>query len=101
MRQACVRFAQRSHLPVINSSSESPLRDDPIIFSAPLVDAEGFPRADVDVHATRTARHRLACLNTDHKALMEEIEKGLHALHAGTPVQVSSALLTAPAAAEK
>ena len=45
--------------------------------SAPLVDAEGFPRADVDVHATRTLRNRLACLNTDHKALMVRIEQGL------------------------
>ena len=47
--------------------------------SGPLVDAEGFPRADIDVHATRTLRHRLAVLNTDHKALMTRIEAGLAA----------------------
>ena len=33
--------------------------------SGPLVDREGFPRADIDVHATRLLRNRLACLNTD------------------------------------
>jgi len=49
-----------------------------------LVDREGFPRADVDVHTTRTMRHRLACLNTDHKALMQMLESRLHALHAAT-----------------
>ncbi|EOD29641.1 hypothetical protein EMIHUDRAFT_45764, partial [Emiliania huxleyi CCMP1516] len=47
-----------------------------------LVDRDGFPRADVDVHATRTLRHRLACLNTDHKALMQQLEAKLHAMHA-------------------
>lgn len=50
--------------------------------SGPLVDREGFPRADVDVHATRTMRHRLACLNTDHTELMKLLETKLHALHA-------------------
>ena len=47
-----------------------------------LVDRDGFPRADVDVHATRTLRHRLACRNTDHKALMQQLEAKLHAMHA-------------------
>ena len=50
--------------------------------TGPLVDGEGFPRADVDVHATRTLRHQLACLNTDHKALMQRVEAGLHAHYA-------------------
>ena len=50
--------------------------------SGPLVDGEGFPRADVDVHATRTLRNRLAILNTDHRQLMDQIEKGMHELHA-------------------
>jgi 26S proteasome regulatory subunit N4 len=62
--------------------------------SGPLVDTEGFPRADVDVHTTRTLRHRLACLNTDHQQLMQQIEQGLLAHHAalregggGAPMQ--------------
>ena len=43
----------------------------------PLVDREGFPRADIDIHTTRTLRNKLATLNTDHKALMARIESGL------------------------
>lgn len=50
--------------------------------SGSLVDSEGYPRADVDVHATRTMRNRLACLNTDYKELMAQIERGLWAVHA-------------------
>eukprot|EP00631_Chrysoreinhardia_giraudii_P002979 CAMPEP_0197413472 /NCGR_PEP_ID=MMETSP1170-20131217/334_1 /TAXON_ID=54406 /ORGANISM="Sarcinochrysis sp, Strain CCMP770" /LENGTH=203 /DNA_ID=CAMNT_0042940053 /DNA_START=14 /DNA_END=625 /DNA_ORIENTATION=+ len=41
----------------------------------PLVDSEGFPRADVDVHRARHLRHRLACIQTDHKAAMKTIER--------------------------
>jgi 26S proteasome non-ATPase regulatory subunit 9 len=59
--------------------------------STPLVDAEGFPRADVDVHTTRTLRQRLVVLNTDHKALMVRIEHGLHALHAASAPGTTSA----------
>eukprot|EP00922_Rhytidocystis_sp_ex-Travisia-forbesii_P070540 GHVS01105361.1.p1 GENE.GHVS01105361.1~~GHVS01105361.1.p1 ORF type:complete len:104 (-),score=10.42 GHVS01105361.1:468-746(-) len=43
--------------------------------SGPLVDKEGFPRADIDVHGVRTARHRLCCLKNDYEQIMEEIKK--------------------------
>ncbi|XP_054851701.1 26S proteasome non-ATPase regulatory subunit 9 [Eublepharis macularius] len=48
----------------------------------PLVDVEGYPRADVDIYQVRTARHNIACLQNDHKALMREVEQALHQLHA-------------------
>ena len=48
----------------------------------PLVDSEGFPRADVDVHGARIARQSLAQLQTDHVAVMKQIETALYALHA-------------------
>ncbi|XP_042371115.1 26S proteasome non-ATPase regulatory subunit 9 isoform X2 [Plectropomus leopardus] len=48
----------------------------------PLVDAEGYPRADVNLYQIRTARHSISCLQNDHKAIMEEIEEALHKLHA-------------------
>ncbi len=51
--------------------------------SGALVDREGFPRADIDVHTTRTMRHRLAVLNTDHKELMAQIEAGLQSAMGG------------------
>ena len=51
-----------------------------------LVDAEGFPRSDIDIYEVRKARHDLACLQTDHQALMKKIEQGLHAYHAASEV---------------
>ncbi|XP_056318442.1 26S proteasome non-ATPase regulatory subunit 9 [Danio aesculapii] len=52
----------------------------------PLVDVEGFPRADVDLYKVRTARHSISCLQNDHKAIMVEIEEALHKLHATAKV---------------
>jgi len=47
----------------------------------PLVDAEGFPRNDVDLVAIRQARQRVICLRNDHKTLMKEIEAELVCIH--------------------
>lgn len=43
---------------------------------------QGFPRSALDLPAVRSARHQLACLTNDHKALTREIETSMHALHA-------------------
>ena len=56
---------------------------EPVGVRGNLLDADGFPRADIDVHAIRIARHTLACKQTDHKALMKRIEASLLAIHAG------------------
>ncbi|XP_030716084.1 26S proteasome non-ATPase regulatory subunit 9 isoform X1 [Globicephala melas] len=48
----------------------------------PLVDCEGYPRADVDLYQVRTARHNIVCLQNDHKAVMKQVEEALHQLHA-------------------
>lgn len=48
----------------------------------PLVDNEGYPRSDIDVYKVRHARHRIICLLNDHKAVMKDIERSLHAYHA-------------------
>ncbi|KAK8758281.1 26S proteasome non-ATPase regulatory subunit 9 [Amblyomma americanum] len=48
----------------------------------PLVDNEGYPRSDIDVYKVRHARHRINCLLNDHKAVMKDIERSLHAYHA-------------------
>jgi len=56
-----------------------------------LVDSEGYPRADIDLYAVRTARQRVNCLQTDLRELLKEIESKLHALHAkGENVDQSS-----------
>ena len=74
-----------------------------------LVDSEGFPRADIDMYAVRTARNKVICellythtlssytsymyttavccvvskgLRNDHKAVMKMIEEKLHVIHA-------------------
>ncbi|OXU25664.1 hypothetical protein TSAR_014144 [Trichomalopsis sarcophagae] len=46
-----------------------------------LVDSQGFPRNDIDVYQVRHARHKIICLQNDHKALMLKIEQGLHKVH--------------------
>lgn len=61
-----------------------------------LIDAEGFPRSDIDIHAVRTQRHRFARLKTDHKLLSEEIEKNLH-IALAPPSESNSAAPTPPA----
>lgn len=47
-----------------------------------LIDDENYPRSDIDVYAVRVARNRIICLQNDHKALMKEIEEGIHEVHA-------------------
>merc|ERR1719245_2633105 len=47
----------------------------------PLIDNEGYPRNDIDVHKVREGRNRLICLGNDLKAITLKIEMGLHNLH--------------------
>ncbi|KAM7018420.1 26S proteasome non-ATPase regulatory subunit 9 isoform 2-T2 [Tautogolabrus adspersus] len=56
--------------------------EDGVGVEGPLVDEEGFPRADVNLYQIRAARHDISCLQNDHKAIMVEIEDALHKLHA-------------------
>nr|XP_020511573.1 26S proteasome non-ATPase regulatory subunit 9 isoform X2 [Labrus bergylta] len=56
--------------------------EDGVGVEGPLVDEEGFPRADVNLYQIRAARHDISCLQNDHKAIMVEIEEALHQLHA-------------------
>lgn len=52
----------------------------PMGVDTPLADPEGYPRNDIDVYRARTLRGRLAEIQTDHKKLMQEIERNLHQL---------------------
>lgn len=58
------------------------LQDQGVGVEDSLVDAEGYPRADVNLYQIRTARHNISCLQNDHKTIMAEIEEALHKLHA-------------------
>ncbi|KAF8427527.1 26S proteasome non-ATPase regulatory subunit 9 [Tirmania nivea] len=50
-----------------------------------LTTFDGYPRDDIDVAQIRTTRARIIHLRNDHKALLSQIEKGLHALHSSLP----------------
>eukprot|EP00760_Papus_ankaliazontas_P015000 PhM_4_TR16227/c0_g1_i1/m.46223/K06693/PSMD9; 26S proteasome non-ATPase regulatory subunit 9 len=48
----------------------------------PLIDKEGFPRADCDVYGITVGRNRVATLRMDLQLIMDRIETSLHSLHA-------------------
>lgn len=62
-------------------TSPGPNGEPPAGIKDPLIDAEGFPRSDIDLLNVRAKRHRLACIQTDYKVLMKELESVVHALH--------------------
>lgn len=57
----------------------------PAGMTGPLVDADGFPRADVDVMAVRHARQQVVMRRNDLKCAMGELAGALEALHALGP----------------
>ena len=50
--------------------------------STPLVDADGFPRSDIDLWAVRKARVRIIELRNDMKDIMNELGKTLEDVYA-------------------
>ncbi|KAJ2477889.1 putative 26S proteasome regulatory subunit [Coemansia sp. RSA 2131] len=52
--------------------------------STQLMDANGFPRSDIDIVAIRTIRQSLVCKQNDLRGLMAQIETQLIALHQTT-----------------
>ena len=63
--------------------------------STPLVDADGFPRADIDIWAVRHARVRIIELRNDLKDIMDDIARALQgiydpALRAASTVEAES-----------
>lgn len=49
--------------------------DPPAGLKGALVDADGFPRGDVDVYRVRHQRHAFAVKQYDHNAVMQRIEQ--------------------------
>lgn len=58
------------------------LKANNVWFEEKLVDAEGFPRADIDVWAVRTARVRIIELRNDYKAVLDDLSKALQVVWA-------------------
>lgn len=73
---------------ITSELTTSPGNDDngnpitPMGVDTPLVDQDGYPRADVDVYRARTLRNRLAIIRTDHEELMKQINTNLIQLSA-------------------
>ncbi|XP_055916462.1 26S proteasome non-ATPase regulatory subunit 9 [Eupeodes corollae] len=73
--------------------------NDNVGMKGPLIDAEGYPRNDIDVYQVRQARQQIMCLQNDHKKLMSEIEKLLHQVHKEAADEENSAGISSKAAA--
>lgn len=49
----------------------------PMGVNTPLIDSEGYPRADIDIYRARLLRKRFAEIKTDLKQITKQIEQGL------------------------
>ncbi|KAI0050416.1 hypothetical protein FA95DRAFT_1555751 [Auriscalpium vulgare] len=59
----------------------SVLRANGTNMSEPLIDREGFPRADLDIWAVRNARVRIIELRNDLKTAMDDVAKALERVY--------------------
>ena len=75
------------------------LRENNCDMTSPLVDSEGFPRADLDIYAIRSARARIVVLRNDLKYTMDEIEKALQNVY-DPSLAPPAASVTPPAPAD-
>ncbi len=57
------------------------LKSNSVTMDSPLLDAEGFPRDDIDLWAVRHARVRIIELRNDHTALMDRIMVALQSVY--------------------
>ena len=57
------------------------LQSNGVNMDTPLVDPEGFPRADIDIWAVRHARVKIIELRNDLSAVMKEISAGLEKVY--------------------
>ena len=49
----------------------------PMGIDTPLVDADGYPRSDIDIYRAKGLRKRLNEIRYDHKSIMKQIETAL------------------------
>jgi len=60
-----ISFLQEEHRQAFSTTTSTSIN---------LVEEDGFPRSDVDIHAIRIIRNKLAKLQKDHLELMKQIE---------------------------
>lgn len=80
MEQARALMTQKDNIEAELESHISILKANNVTMQSPLVDAEGFPRADIDIYAVRGARVRIIELRNDLKAVMDSIGKALEGI---------------------
>jgi len=81
MEQARALITRKEHIEAEIESHISVLRANSSTLQSPLVDQEGFPRADIDIYAVRGARVRIIELRNDLDVVTNAIAKALEALY--------------------
>ncbi|KAJ2710827.1 putative 26S proteasome regulatory subunit [Coemansia spiralis] len=90
MEEAQALQQQRAALEGEIQRLELDLRGHGVDRTEPLVDAEGYPRGDIDIVAVRQIRQALNCKQNDLRALMEEVAAQLVTLHQSTRADAPS-----------
>jgi len=80
--QARKLMEQKSAIEIELEVHFSILKSNDVTMETPLVDREGFPRADVDIYAVRGSRKRIIELRNDLRAVMDDIQKALETIFA-------------------
>ncbi|KAH8825371.1 hypothetical protein DL96DRAFT_1612974 [Flagelloscypha sp. PMI_526] len=84
MDHARTLMARKEKIEAEIEAHGSVLRTNNSTMQSPLVDAQGFPRDDVDIYAVRTARVRIIELRNDLKQVMNDIGKALEGVYQPT-----------------
>ena len=71
----------RSNIEAELEAHFSILKANDVTMETPLIDQEGFPRADVDIYAVRGARKRIIELRNDLKDITDAIGKALEGIY--------------------
>ncbi|KAG5729433.1 26S proteasome non-ATPase regulatory subunit 9 [Termitomyces sp. T112] len=81
MEQAQTLIEKKSNIEDQIETQISILKANNSTMQTPLVDADGFPRADIDVYAVRSARARIITLRNDLNAVINDIAKALETIY--------------------
>lgn len=79
--QARTLITQKENIEAELDAQLSVLKANSCTLHSPLVDADGFPRADVDIYAVRSARIRIIELRNDLDAVVNAIAKALEGVY--------------------
>ncbi|KAF9483463.1 hypothetical protein BDN70DRAFT_873744 [Pholiota conissans] len=81
MEQARALMMQKDNIEAELESHITILQANSVTMHTPLVDAEGFPRADIDIYAVRGARVRIIELRNDLRGVMDAIGRALEGIY--------------------